>query len=266
MTVDRVLTTRRVVAFGFSLVELLVVIAVVAILAGLILAAGGKVVERGKVRQTEQVLTNLDRALDEYITSEGTIPPYDPTLWERVPGPDATLTSFGTGSVTEHPARPDSSVFLRQTAGFGEVDAIVAGLPEGFLRVTPVAGAAANTVDGDPTPTVVDAWAEPGWPQGDSAEPFPLSEQQVVYYVHPGNVLAQELYGRCVNDRPYFVSAGPDERYGFRGEAEAVAGAGATNAELVEAVEEIQADNITSYATGPANLQESFLSEREVEE
>src|SRR5690606_36743971 len=60
----------------------------------------------------------------------------------------------------------------------------------------------------------------------DLAEAWPIREQSLIYYVHPNNRRsradasldeypdAQELYGACVNGRPYFFSAGPDGFYG----------------------------------------------------
>ena len=51
---------------AFSLVELLVVIAVLAILLGLVLKGGGSMLTKGKVNDTEALFQNLDQAITAY--------------------------------------------------------------------------------------------------------------------------------------------------------------------------------------------------------
>lgn len=54
---------------GFTLIEMLVVLAVVAVLASLLFIAGAAVTSRQKIRATQNVLITLDRILDVYMLS-----------------------------------------------------------------------------------------------------------------------------------------------------------------------------------------------------
>lgn len=241
---------------GFTLIELLTVMGVIAILVTLVLVVGRKVLGGQRENQTQNVLLALDRALDEYITVVGSIPRYDPDSYVGVPGDSNGLQSYGSGPNNMHCSRPDAAVFLRQVQGFGEVDAIVTGMGERNLRLTLTSTAVTDTADpsnveGDPTPSVVDAWAAPGWPGVDATSSvggreYDIAKQQVIYYVHPENTLAQDLYGQCLNGRPYFMSAGPDGFYGLRNEY-----LFEDNPVTVEEAEGFVADNLYSYRPGP---------------
>jgi prepilin-type N-terminal cleavage/methylation domain-containing protein len=59
---------------GFTLMELLVVIGIIAVLAAIVLVAGGRVLASGKKNATRDVLVMLDAALDAYITEKGELP------------------------------------------------------------------------------------------------------------------------------------------------------------------------------------------------
>lgn len=231
---------------GFTLLELLVVIGIIAILIGLVVGAGVAITRNAKANATRGVLTALDRALDEFIVNNGgNIPTFDRADYAGVPGFDGPNgvdadTGYLNDADDPMPQRPDASVFIRQARGVGDVDAILAGIPERFLVTTALprnvsvpSALEANMYD--TAPSVLDAWANDGWtgylanrPSG--VDPvkaaWPIREQSLVYYVHPNNRRdrsrssldakpdAQELYGSTLNGRPYFFSAGPDGFYG----------------------------------------------------
>jgi len=243
---------------GFTLLELLIVIGIITLLVGVLLAVGLRAIRSQDERATKNVLISLDRALSEYILVAGSIPKYNPLAYSRVPGPDLldpndglniatsdrAFLAYPVGSTVRHPIRPDAAVFTKQVSGYGEVDAIIRGIPERFL-VSTVTGPESDPVAGDPSPSVIDAWAivDALWPA-----PHPIARQQLIYYVHPENELAQDLYGRCVNGRPYFMSAGPDRRYGLTSEfADQNLSAAAEREAALKALE----DNIYSYTPGP---------------
>lgn len=235
---------------AFTVIELLTVVAVIAILLTIVLVVGSGVLTDQRAKMTRNVLTNLDRALDEYVIAVGSIPGYGVkdagnNLYRDVPGDDNNVQAYGTGTNNLHCARPDAAVFIRQTKGFGEVDAIITGIPDRFLRLTMTQSQSGSpTVESDTSPSVVDAWAADGWPLNEDGDRFSIALQQVIYYVHPDNTLAQDLYGQCLNRRPYFMSAGPDTLYGLTNEPPRP---GAT----IEEAESFTKDNIYSYQPGP---------------
>lgn len=234
---------------GFTLVELIIVVAVTAVLVSIALGVGTLVTVNGQRAATQNVLVSLDRTLQEYIDQIDAIPPFVPEAYERVPGESSVLTSYtlGTGSEArtfEHPRRPDASVFIEQTTGVGVAGDIIAGLPERF-RV-PTINIASNgfgerpTGTADAIPTIVDVWADEAWNR-----PWEITQQQIIYFVHPDNFLAQDLFGQCVNGRPYFISAGPDRLYGLSDDFAGVV------EDSYEGVLEAQEDNLTSYPIEP---------------
>lgn len=234
-------SSRR-AALGFSLIELLVVSSIIVILMALVGGVGIAVIRNQKASATQNLLSTLDRALDEYKTQNGgNIPPFRVLDYIGVPGPDVTDSNpdyFVDYQGSTLPLRPDAAVFLRQAIGFGQVQAIVSGLGEQFLRVTTTPAGTTPTPSGsdwdrdlDTTPSVVDAWGEGDWqaPWGlvqrdDQNSSRLVNAQRVVMYVHPQNTLAQQFLGRCENKRPYFVSAGPDGFYGLPGEQSEIEG------------------------------------------
>lgn len=234
---------------AFTLIEMLVVLAVVAVLASLLFIAGAAVTSRQKIRATQNVLITLDRILDVYMLERGTIPPYNPDQYVGTPGQNNGIQSFGG---REHSARPDAAVFLAQAAGYGEVDTLIQSIPNEFVRSRPLPN---NNTQGVNAPSIVDSWAEPGWPVDPENQNrrYPVQYQQVIYFVHPENMLAQALFGRCRNNRPYFMSAGPDRTYGFINEPqfdiERQAGGNAT--EIARLVERAIGDNIYSTTVDP---------------
>lgn len=260
---------------AFTLVELLIVISVIAILIAIVLASSKGVVQRQQERVTQNLLVSLDRALDEYKTEVGAFPVYNATAYEAVPGPDNVLTNFpkaSGGDGKDHPARPDASVFIQQAKGFGEVDAVFQQMPSKFLQITSAEGL--DDKQRDLTPSVIDSWGEDSWPTPDNASrPYQIRKQQVVYYIHPENVLAQALYGQCSNGRPYFMSAGVDRKYGLAADVAFDTDAdgelntdgkhdGETDPDFKIRVESFLKDNLYSYKdVGAFNTDTAFFTD-----
>lgn len=244
---------------GFTLIELLIVIVVILVLMAIVLGASRRIFTGQEERATKNLLITLDRALSEYISVQNAPPKYDAFLFENTPSEDFEekgdsendrngdgFKEYPSGG-TEHAMRPDASVFIRQTRGYGEVDSIINGIDSRFLQTT-ITGSGTNANDpaADPTPSIVDmaaiddaSWKEKG---------YASLAQTIILYVHPGNPLAQDLYGKCLNGRPYFVAAGPDKKFGIRAEFRDVT---ADADEQLKLAEKALADNIYSYKPGP---------------
>jgi|GEM_PF-1350240 len=284
-------------AAAFTLIELLIVITIISILISITIGVGFSVVQNQGRATTVGVLKALDGALDEFIAETGVVPRYISTAYARMPGLDIepgdreNLDDTGTGDFAfsdflgrMHPRRPDASVFLSQTLGYGKVDSILQAVPSRFVVLTipnksvndceSASGAPGSNdiVDCDTTPSIIDAWGDPAWGTQNGAMNgpyFPTAAQQLIYYVHPSNRLARALYGDTSNDRPYFLSAGPDKLYGLPEEFTAVGKdlftakdrqfrrmQGESDNDFKQRVlREARADNITSY---PVDLEFSL--------
>jgi len=269
---------------GFTLIELLAVISIIVILMAIAITTGVKVIGRQDIATTKGLLASLDRALEEYIVSAGgTIPPYIDTAYEGVPGVflasegNARTNDLSDGTNSDYlnrayPRHPDAAVFIAQASGIGAVDKIIGGLGDRFLMPTPTYGQpdgpGVTILHADVTPSIQDPWGDPAlWAAtAQSSDPlahaWPVLDDSahVIFYVHPGNRLAQDLYGQCVNGRPYFFSAGPDGLYGTTSQ---LSGTGSImpDADTAKAAVQGLDDNIYSYPVGPAHLDEHFNSE-----
>ncbi len=270
---------------AFTLIELLIVIGVIVLLAAITLAVGPRLFDSRKEAVTEQIVTTLDGMLETYIQErQGNIPPDISdayiSLWEEIPAPtsdpensDLERTRSNYGDADQHPPsgeddrpwtpyfqdaadkkfplRPSSSMFLYQARGLSEIDNALGQMPPS--RLAQVFG---EDADGNPfdLTAVLDAW-------GDAARPY----ERHVLYVHPANQRAQQLYGYCQNNRPYFLSAGADGIYGSiqdlpyprrRGIQDDEAPYN-DNARVVQIFRDALDDNITSYEVRPAFITET---------
>ncbi len=268
-------TSRRA---AFSLIELLIVIGVIVLLAAITLAVGPRLLDSRREAATEQIITGLDGMLETYIQErQGNIPPDISetylSLWEEImEGPknsdlERTRAQYGdadndppageddrpwdpyfedTASGDRFPLRPSNSIYMYQARGIGEIDTALGQMPAS--RLAQVFG---EDVDGNPfdLTAVLDAW-------GDASRPY----ERHILYVHPANQRAQQLYGYCQNNRPYFLSAGADGVYGSIQDLPyarrlQITGRFApftSNERVVEFFRESLDDNITSYEVRPA--------------
>ena len=272
-------TNPRPTRGAFTVLELVIVLGVVAILMGLILGVGPRVVENQRKQATTTLLLALDRILDEYMQeNNGLAPRYNPFDYEFIPGrrfaeptsPEQIPEQYPPSSSSEHVRHPDAAVFLRQTSLTLGADAITRAIPERYIVRTSIFQDAEGEEIGLGALTILDAWGEVerGWsargadfstptgqPPDDRA--WPVYGATFIHYVHPENELAQELYGRCVNNRPYFFSAGPDRRYGVTNQFNR-ANPGVRNSQFTDNALRALEDNIYSYEPGPVNRTAGF--------
>lgn len=247
---------------AFTVLELIVVLWIVALLIGLILGVGPRVLDAQRAAATRNVLLTFDRMLDVHLADNNNVPPpYNPFDYRHVPG----RYVVGTAGVENQPEsnnsvdagnphvrHPDAAIFLAQVRGYEDVAPIASGIPERLVVRTNVpennpfwrpTGATQDEIAAFGPATVLDTW---GALRGDWSTGWPVYERTFIHYVHPNNELAQRLYGRCVNNRPYFFSAGPDRLYGVTNQLNRAA-PGSRNGALADDALRALADNIYSY-------------------
>lgn len=84
---------------AFTLVEMVVVVALVALLAAISIGVGASMVDSGRQRATEGVLEVLDKALDDYVQATGSNPPALVKIEL-----DENLDSYNAGDTVYYPA------------------------------------------------------------------------------------------------------------------------------------------------------------------
>jgi len=226
---------------GFTLIELLITISVIAVLIAAVFGVGRQVVTRQKINQTIGVLNSLDRALQEYQLENRVFPrlntdAYRDGLWRSESGGTSPVVNDQTGQTflggvanyrgEQFAWLPNAAYFLYLSDGYENIDAIISGIPSQFTRTVQVRSGVFRT-------QVLDAWDNP------------------ILFVTPDNPLAQAIFGQCPSGRPYFMSAGPDGRYGYVGEIEQAGGL--TADALRSRLAEFREDNLYSVIPGDAD-------------
>lgn len=256
-------------ARAFTLVELVVAIAIILILVGLLAAVGNRAIDMQRESTTKGLLVSLDKALEEYRLVKNGFPKYNPDNYRGIPGDDwevgdsangaANMPAFVqiTSSAVPEPRKPSAGVFMQQARGVGQCDSILSAIPTSLMRPTPKAAAHGTASPRDPNAnTVLDSWSNEAWFQTPG---LPASQQTYIIYVHPENRFAQELFGRCVNNRPYFMSAGRDRLFGFKNEGGPIA-AGESPEAYKARIEDALKDNLYSYPAGAPNTTDDFFN------
>ena len=149
---------RHILHGGFTLVELLVVIGIIAVLAGLVLAVGGGVLRRSERTTTETALTSLDQAIEEMEQQRGQALVFnrrtsvtDPAGQDGLPFYD--INELPPGFVNEAYIMPRLMALLAANPACWS---LMAGVPSDLLRRE-------NKVWADGTTThynLRDAWGE----------------------------------------------------------------------------------------------------------
>ena len=221
---------------AFTLVEMIIVIGIIALLAALTLGISSSVMRNSEIRKTEDVLKLMTMALQEWelergrqITFEGYIPVTNGMYDVLTNGEYIDAPSFSEQGLVDAillqamKNRTEATVeVLMQSESAHDILSKI--LPEHSCQTS---GSAPNevhtsdlcTVDDEHGKIIVDAWGTPigvvfpgrNWSEsGATIFAQDLSGDQTV------RDQAEDAMGSCINARPYFVSAGPDELWGYR--------------------------------------------------
>jgi prepilin-type N-terminal cleavage/methylation domain-containing protein len=237
---------------GFTMVELLIVIAIITILIVLSLSVAHKVTGSGKLRATEQTIRVLDQSLSAYINAEGGNPPA--TVIDPRPGNTGTNRRIQpvADARSEQSGEMINSVglYMAQCKGIPAAEAAFKNIDAKFLReYNPEANAAPGNYQHQPTlPTVFDAWGNPiryvhpafkgeiygnrtaggGTPSdftavsdilGTAATNRPYGITSIRRNNVPTSTAPDSDGGANPSSRPYFYSCGPDGKVGYEVDA-----------------------------------------------
>jgi prepilin-type N-terminal cleavage/methylation domain-containing protein len=167
---------------GFTLIELLIVVSIIGILTSIVLVAGARVRDVGRVRATEGVLRTLDQTLTNWIASRDTIPPSEYRDERGFPYPMIDARSMSASARTSpdpnissqeweyrRPAEPSVQIYAAllqrdDPASAKMLDAVL----DSFKRVEPVVtaldtafGPMNNLNEIVQAPILLDAWGQP---------------------------------------------------------------------------------------------------------
>ncbi len=231
---------------GFTLIEMVVVIGIIALLAALTMGISNSVIRNSQVRQANDAMKLLTLAVEEWelergrpITFEGYIPVdngnYDIYIVDETLGAPSGTSSVGNDEMQETmEARIEHLIEVLLDSESAK-DMLSKISPELFVE----------DIHGK---LCIDPWGNPIgviFPGRKFADAYPNLNPLGEYpYLDESNDMtvrdeAEDGLGSCVNRRILFVSAGPDLRWGYRYQSND----GVGNPTLIESSK----DNIYSY-------------------
>jgi prepilin-type N-terminal cleavage/methylation domain-containing protein len=231
---------------GFTIVELLVVVAIIAVLIAIAVTVGGRVVASGKGRQTTESIRVLETMLNEYQASQQV----SPALTVNHPDPKASAQTIVIADAVSSTAQPTDKPFdtvawflvqmQDSSSAAGMVKSLGKALQPSYRDATGKPQSYIDKIaDGTPFNTVLDAWGRPiryvhpaadgvydravynaGQPLNsvlDRAAPgsrtYAPAAGNLVRTTDKAKVASVDLLsdgGRCVGKAAYFYSCGPD--------------------------------------------------------
>jgi prepilin-type N-terminal cleavage/methylation domain-containing protein len=230
---------------GFSLVELLVVIGIIVLLAALVVAVSAGLSQQSEIRQTQMLMGRVEVMLQEWETAADRQLTWGEDTKTDV-GANDDRAKYDLQKTTPHIM--SVTELLQTVARNSEVKSHIGQFqPDQVYRFDPAAAYPTWIASGDPDDpdpaslgSAIDTWV--GDPDNVSRGDMALIDAWGVPIraVHPGPLWtnnfpgapardedgtirteAEKIYGIARNRRVYFVSAGPDGKFGSRNPAAA---------------------------------------------
>ena len=231
--------TRSRLRSGFTLIEILIVIGIIVILAGIVLAVGATLAASQNIKRTEATMQILESALNEWEALmrrdltwgiDGQPPPPPGSVYEpRYDMQEDTMHVFLVSDLLDNVGRsPDIRSILAQIdqQRYIQYEDYSSAQPPAWIREGQLASVQATEPDPQAASwvadaanwndkhTALDAWERPirvvhpgrKWTAGDVL-PGPDEDGTV-------HTPLEDVYGTASNAKPYFVSGGPDGRFG----------------------------------------------------
>jgi len=218
---------------GFTLIEMMIVIGIIALLAALTLGISSSVMRNAEIHKTEDALKLLTMSLQEWELEKGrsiTFEGYEPEL---LPDGSVGMYDIFADEIIGAPAFSEQGVedvdmldametrienlILKLLHSESATDILSHISPDLFIEHV-------HDADGTTHKVVVDAWGTPigivfpgrnYWEVNPNGNPkFDASFDQCGDQTVRDQ--AEDGLGSCINARPYFVSAGPDRLWGYR--------------------------------------------------
>lgn len=152
---------RRSRPHGFTIIELLVVIGIIAVLAAMLLPAIAAVRKAARVGSTEALLTRVETATNHFRADAGFYP-IDYIPKDTAPVTLVRLPDYPTPSGNAFP--PEALCYILANANLGDMPYVAQGFPKA-ARQAPYLRLARDKerldLDDDGLPEIVDAWGRP---------------------------------------------------------------------------------------------------------
>ena len=207
-------THVRILVRGFTLIEMMIVIAIIVLLAGLTLGISNKVLRGSEIRKTKDAITLLDTAISEWVTEMGRQVTFASVGAVEgnydIPSDDIIDIPTFNSSVTQ--AEMSDAMNFRAEAMWTLLTELESS-KNILAKIHP------DLIENN---RVIDAWGSPigiVFPCGSfkGSDLISLAEDA------SGDLTVRDQaeggLGSCLNKQPYFVSAGPDGQWGYRYQA-----------------------------------------------
>ena len=202
---------------GFSLIELVIVLGLILLLAGLALSVSVAVIEQSERRQTQTVLALLDTAVKEWeLTAERKL-----SWWQRGDDPGTADIRSDTEEVliiTKIRDVISRSEHVKRIIAAIDPDLVYTYRPDTY---PPWIETPQERVQQDDFPdgalTILDAWGTPLYAIHPGRSWTPADRTKYRTRDSDGTITTdnEDRYGIAPNRRVVFVSAGPDRRFGL---------------------------------------------------